>query len=296
MSLEHYLKGYGQYLKLERGLSDNSIEAYLRDVRKLNDFLLIQYESLSLNDIDGQHLQEFSRYLTELGLAERSHLRIHSGIKSFFNYLNEEDVLKNNAAALWDGPKLSFRLPVVLEHTEVEAMIGQIDLSKPSGERDKAIIEVLYGAGLRVSELINLSLSNVLFEEGLLVVTGKGNKQRLVPMTGSALKQIQYYLEKTRNHQEAKENKLFLNSRGGMLSRVYIFKLIKGLAEKAGIKKNVSPHTLRHSFATVLVDAGADLRAIQQLLGHKSITTTEIYAHLDRGYLSDTIRSYHPRS
>jgi len=296
MSIENYLKGYSQYLKLERGLSDNSIDAYLQDVWKFANFLEESHSAVSIQNVQNQHLQDFSKYLTELGLAERSHLRIHSGIRSFFNYLMEEEVISSNAAALWDGPKLSFKLPVVLEHNEVEAMIGQIDLSKPSGERDKAIIEVLYGAGLRVSELIDLSLSDVLFEEGLLLVTGKGNKQRLVPLTGTGLKQIRFYLEKTRNHQEANENKLFLNARGNRLSRVYIFKLIKDLAARAGIKKNVSPHTLRHSFATVLVDAGADLRAIQQLLGHKSITTTEIYAHLDRSYLSDIIRSFHPRS
>ena len=289
--------GFKAYLKLELGLSENSIEAYLNDVAKLNSFAtevskdLIQ---LSLED-----LFSFMKWLTELGLAERSQARIVSGVKAYYNYLVLERLIDASPAELLEVPKLTRKLPEVLEHNEIESMLETMDMSRPSAQRDRAIIEVMYSCGLRVSELIGLKINDIDYLEQLVLVTGKGNKQRLVPIGSEALKHTQLYLNHIRNQQaESKSGAgiLFLNNRGGALSRVYVFKLIKRLAAEAGIRKNVSPHTLRHSFATSLVEAGADLRAVQQMLGHKSITTTEIYTHLDRTYLKDVLKQYHPRS
>lgn len=298
MMLVNYLKGFRQYLQLEKGLSTNTINSYLNDVQKLEQYLQLEspkdVKSLKIKD-----LTLFSKFLTDLGLAANSQVRIMSGIKAFFGFLVEEGVLNSNITELWESPTLQRKLPTVLEHHEVERMISRIDLSLKSGERDKAVIELLYGSGIRVSELVGMELADVFFEEDLIRVIGKGNKQRLVPLGRSAKQQIRFYLEKTRNHQYPKgphKSKLFLNLRGTSLSRVSVFKMIKDLAAKAGVKKNVSPHTFRHSFATVLVEAGADLRAVQQMLGHKSITTTEIYTHLDRSYLSEVIEEFHPRS
>jgi len=232
-------------------------------------------------------------------LAERSQARIVSGVKAYYNYLVLERLIDASPAELLEVPKLTRKLPEVLEHNEIESMLETMDMSKPSAQRDRAIIEVMYSCGLRVSELIGLKINDIDYLEQLVLVTGKGNKQRLIPIGSEALKHTQLYLNHIRNQQaESKSGAgiLFLNNRGGALSRVYVFKLIKRLAAEAGIRKNVSPHTLRHSFATSLVEAGADLRAVQQMLGHKSITTTEIYTHLDRTYLKDVLKQYHPRS
>lgn len=289
--------GFKAYLKLELGLSENSIEAYLNDVAKLNSFATEVSKDLNLLDLED--LFTFMKWLTELGLAERSQARIVSGVKAYYNYLVLERIIDASPAELLEVPKLTRKLPEVLEHNEIEAMLETMDMSKTPSQRDRAIIEIMYSCGLRVSELIGLKINDIDFIEQLVLVTGKGNKQRLVPIGYEALKQTQLYLNHIRNHQaETKGGAgiLFLNNRGGALSRVYVFKLIKKLAADAGIKKNVSPHTLRHSFATSLVEAGADLRAVQQMLGHKSITTTEIYTHLDRTYLKDVLKQYHPRS
>jgi integrase/recombinase XerD len=289
--------GFKAYLKLELGLSENSIEAYLNDVAKLNSFAT--EVSKDLNQLSLEDLFSFMKWLTELGLAERSQARIVSGVKAYFNYLVLERLIDASPAELLEVPKLTRKLPEVLEHNEIESMLETMDMSKPSAQRDRAIIEVMYSCGLRVSELIGLKINDIDYLEQLVLVTGKGNKQRLIPIGSEALKHTQLYLNHIRNQQaESKSGAgiLFLNNRGGALSRVYVFKLIKRLAAEAGIRKNVSPHTLRHSFATSLVEAGADLRAVQQMLGHKSITTTEIYTHLDRTYLKDVLKQYHPRS
>ena len=289
--------GFKAYLKLELGLSENSIEAYLNDVAKLNSFAT--EVSKDLNQLSLEDLFSFMKWLTELGLAERSQARIVSGVKAYYNYLVLERLIDASPAELLEVPKLTRKLPQVLEHNEIESMLETMDMSKPSAQRDRAIIEVMYSCGLRVSELIGLKINDIDYLEQLVLVTGKGNKQRLIPIGSEALKHTQLYLNHIRNQQaESKSGAgiLFLNNRGGALSRVYVFKLIKRLAAEAGIRKNVSPHTLRHSFATSLVEAGADLRAVQQMLGHKSITTTEIYTHLDRTYLKDVLKQYHPRS
>jgi len=289
--------GFKAYLKLELGLSENSIEAYLNDVAKLNSFAT--EVSKDLNQLSLIDLFSFMKWLTELGLAERSQARIVSGVKAYYNYLVLERLIDASPAELLEVPKLTRKLPEVLEHNEIESMLETMDMSKPSAQRDRAIIEVMYSCGLRVSELIGLKINDIDYLEQLVLVTGKGNKQRLIPIGSEALKHTQLYLNHIRNQQaESKSGAgiLFLNNRGGALSRVYVFKLIKRLAAEAGIRKNVSPHTLRHSFATSLVEAGADLRAVQQMLGHKSITTTEIYTHLDRTYLKDVLKQYHPRS
>jgi len=289
--------GFKAYLKLELGLSENSIEAYLNDVAKLSSFAT--EVSKDLNQLSLEDLFSFMKWLTELGLAERSQARIVSGVKAYYNYLVLERLIDASPAELLEVPKLTRKLPEVLEHNEIESMLETMDMSKPSAQRDRAIIEVMYSCGLRVSELIGLKINDIDYLEQLVLVTGKGNKQRLIPIGSEALKHTQLYLNHIRNQQaESKSGAgiLFLNNRGGALSRVYVFKLIKRLAAEAGIRKNVSPHTLRHSFATSLVEAGADLRAVQQMLGHKSITTTEIYTHLDRTYLKDVLKQYHPRS
>lgn len=290
-------KGFKQYLRLELALSNNSIEAYLADVEKLESFALdIGVKTTNLNF---SQLLGFIKWLNELGLAERTQARIISGIKAFYTYLMLENVIDSNPSELLETPKLSRKLPEVLDHTEIDLMLDGIDLSKSSGQRDRAILELLYSSGLRVSELTNLKINDILFEEDLILVTGKGNKQRIVPIGKTALHHIGLYLNHYRKQQKEKpgnEATLFTNLKGGKLSRVYIFKRIKQLALEVGITKSISPHTFRHSFATTLVEAGADLRAVQQMLGHKSITTTEIYTHLDRTYLKDVIEEFHPRS
>jgi integrase/recombinase XerD len=293
------IKGFQAYLKLEKGLSDNSIEAYSRDIEKLNQYAdslvnKLTPEAFSLND-----LRLFINWINELGMIPSSQARILSGIKSFYKYLLVEDIIKNSPAELLESPKKQRKLPDTLSINDINRLIAAIDLSKPDGARNKAIIEVLYSCGLRVSELTELKLSNLYLEIEFVKVIGKGNKERLVPVGGEAIKALSIWIDNVRGHTSIKkgeEDMVFLNRRGSRLSRVYIFMLIKQLAQVAGIKKSISPHTLRHSFATHLVEGGADLRAVQEMLGHESITTTEIYTHLDREYLKETIISYHPRN
>jgi integrase/recombinase XerD len=293
------IKGFQAYLKLEKGLSDNSIEAYSRDIDKLQQFADSQTNSLKPDAFTLNDLRQFINWVNELGMIPSSQARILSGIKSFYKYLLAEDMIRNNPAELLESPKKMRKLPDTLSYQDINKLIEVIDLSKPDGARNKAIIEVLYSCGLRVSELTELKLSNLYLEIEFVKVIGKGNKERLVPIGGEAIKALKLWIEHNRVHipiKKGEEDMVFLNRRGSRLSRVYIFMLIKQLAELVGIKKSISPHTLRHSFATHLVEGGADLRAVQEMLGHESITTTEIYTHLDREYLKETIISYHPRN
>ncbi|HEY9000593.1 MAG TPA: site-specific tyrosine recombinase XerD [Mucilaginibacter sp.] len=293
------IKGFQAYLKLEKGLSDNSIEAYSRDIDKLQQFADSQINNLKPDAFTLNDLRQFINWVNELGMIPSSQARILSGIKSFYKYLLAEDIIKNNPAELLEAPKKMRKLPDTLSYQDINKLIEAIDLSKPDGTRNKAIIEVLYSCGLRVSELTELKLSNLYLEIEFVKVIGKGNKERLVPIGGEAIKALKLWIDHDRVHipiKKGEEDMVFLNRRGSRLSRVYIFMLIKQLAEMAGIKKSISPHTLRHSFATHLVEGGADLRAVQEMLGHESITTTEIYTHLDREYLKETIISYHPRN
>jgi integrase/recombinase XerD len=293
------IKGFQAYLKLEKGLSDNSIEAYSRDIDKLQQFADSHSNSLKPDAFTLNDLRQFINWVNELGMIPSSQARILSGIKSFYKYLLAEDIIRNNPAELLESPKKMRKLPDTLSYQDINKLIEAIDLSKPDGNRNKAIIEVLYSCGLRVSELTELKLSNLYLEIEFVKVIGKGNKERLVPIGGEAIKALKLWIEHDRVHipiKKGEEDMVFLNRRGSRLSRVYIFMLIKQLAEVAGIKKSISPHTLRHSFATHLVEGGADLRAVQEMLGHESITTTEIYTHLDREYLKETIISYHPRN
>lgn len=294
-----YIKGFKNYLKLERNQSDNTIEAYIRDVEKLMAFIEIKGITYSITKITLQDLKNFLEYLNEFDIAPSTQSRILSGIKSFYMYLILENIIDVDPTELLEKPKLGRKLPDVLTNDEIDILISNIDLSKPEGTRNKAIIETLYSCGLRVSELINLKLSELYFEEGYIKVTGKGNKQRLVPIGGVAEKYINIYRENIRNHMDIAyehEDILFLNRRGKQLTRVMIFTIIKQLVEKSDLQKNISPHTFRHSFATELINRGADLRAVQEMLGHVSITTTEIYTHLDTSFMKENILSYHPRN
>ncbi len=299
MSWQPYIKDFKIFLQLEKSLSANSIEAYTRDIDKLVRFMELQHDSLPPSRVELHHLTSFLAWVNELGLSARSQARIISGIKSFYKFLLLEDVIETDPTTLLETPRIGRKLPEVLNHEEVELILAEIDLSSPAGRRNKAILEVLYGCGLRVSELTELRLSHVYFDQEFIRVTGKGNKERLVPIGRIALKEIRNYLP-DRNSlpriEQDHEDILFLNRRGRRLSRVMIFTIIKDLAAAAGIKKNVSPHTFRHSFATELIDRGADLRAVQEMLGHESILTTEIYTHLDREFLRDAIIRFHPRS
>ena len=293
------IKGFQAYLKLEKGLSDNSIEAYSRDIEKLHQYADIQESKLNPDAVSLKDLRLFINWVNELGMIPSSQARILSGIKSFYKYLLVEDIIKNSPAELLESPKKQRKLPDTLSYQEINRLISTIDLSRPDGARNKAILEVLYSCGLRVSELTELKLSNLYLDIEFIKVVGKGSKERLVPMGGEAIKALKIWIEDVRVHvsiKKGEEDMVFLNRRGSRLSRVYIFMLIKQLGETAGIKKSISPHTLRHSFATHLVEGGADLRAVQEMLGHESITTTEIYTHLDREYLKETIISYHPRN
>lgn len=295
--LEGYLKGYKSYLRLERALSEHSVAAYLDDVNKLNVYLKEFKSGSAISQISHSDLEEFTKFIHELGLSAHTQARIISGIKSFFRYLEIDEVTKDNPTLLLDSPKLGRKLPDTLNNAEIEAMLAQIDRSKPEGERNYAIIETLYACGLRVSELVALKISNLFLDEGFIRVIGKGNKERFVPIHGVAGDRITSYIEQIRvfiKPQINQEDIVFLNRRGHQMSRVMVFYIIKELAEKAGIRKNISPHTLRHSFATELVENGADLRAVQEMLGHASITTTEIYTHLDRKFLKATILKHHP--
>ena len=299
MTWEKTTAGYTAFLKLEKSLSANTIEAYMEDIKKLINYFQLKAFSVSPEEVENAHLKEFIVWLNELGISPRSQARIISGLKSFFRYLMIEDRIKKDPTELLESPRLGRKLPDVLSVPEIDLIIAAIDLSKPEGHRNKAIIETLYSCGLRVSELIDLRMTNLYFGEEFIKVLGKGSKERLVPISAMAIKEIRFYLEQYRCHlvpKKGSENILFLNRRGSKITRVMIFTLIKQLTEKSGIRKNVSPHTFRHSFATHLVDGGADLRAVQEMLGHESILTTEIYTHLDREYLRDAIMRHHPRS
>lgn len=296
-SIDRLIEDFDLYLQMEKGMAQNSREAYLRDVKKLTDFL--KTESLGLDEVNIDLLRIFAGDLNDLGIAPRSRSRIISGIRSFFQYLTLENYLDANPSELLETPSLGQHLPEVLSIEEINDMIAAIDPAKAEASRDRAIIEILYGCGLRVSELINLEISRIYADESYLVVLGKGNKERMVPMSDISIAEINNYLEDFRSYLNVKagcENVLFLNRRGGKLTRVRIFQIIKDLAEAAGIRKNISPHTLRHSFATHLLEGGANLRAIQQMLGHESITTTQIYIHLDRSSLREDILAFHPRN
>ena len=292
-----YKKGFLVYLQLEKSLSKNTIEAYGNDLEKLTQFLQYKEYRVSPDQITLKNLQEYIKWIAELGMSERSQARIISGIKSFYKYCQQEEITKNDPTELLSSPKLKKALPDTLTYEEIESIINQIDLSKIEGIRNKAILETLYSCGLRVSEVINLKRSHLYLDIGFIRVVGKGDKERLIPIGAEAIKHVEIYLKEIRIHMEHKkafEDILFLNRRGGKLSRVMVFYIIKELALKANIHKNISPHTFRHSFATHLVEGGADLRAVQEMLGHESITTTEIYTHLDRNFLRDTLNRYHP--
>ncbi|MGV3602034.1 MAG: site-specific tyrosine recombinase XerD [Dyadobacter fermentans] len=296
---QSYIKHFKNYLRLERSLSGNSVEAYVRDVEKLEEFLELSKADLVPARVQEEHLSAFLKYIAELGLAAHSQARMLSGIKAFFKYLLLENEITEDPTELLESPRLPRKLPDVLSYEEIETMLSAIDHSTPEGTRNRAIMEVLYSSGLRVSELTDLQLTNCHFDIGFLRILGKGDKMRLVPIGKEAIKYTQIYLDHVRNDiapQKGSEDIVFLNRRGGQLSRVMIFLMIKDTAEKAGIHKNVSPHTFRHSFATHLIEGGASLRAVQEMLGHESITTTEIYTHLDRDYLRQIITEFHPRS
>jgi integrase/recombinase XerD len=294
---EVYKKGFKAYLQLEKSLSENSVSAYVHDIEKFNQFLLYYNIEITPKEVDLTLFESFLKWINELGMTPASQSRIISGLRSFYKYCLEEQITVTDPTTLLETPKLFKKLPDFLSFEEIEKIIKAIDLSTPEGTRNKAIIETLYSCGLRVSELVNLKLSCLYPELGFIKITGKGDKERLVPIGDSALKYIAIYLEKIRVHISVipgDEDVVFLNRRGKKLSRVMIFMITKDLAKKAGIVKNISPHTFRHSFATHLVEGGADLRAVQEMLGHESITTTEIYTHLDREYLRDTLQQFHP--
>ncbi|PZR26690.1 MAG: site-specific tyrosine recombinase XerD [Citrobacter freundii] len=294
---EAYKKGFKAYLQLEKSLADNSIEAYLRDIDKLTQFLQEISSLKNPADLELKELQQFLKWINELGMTPASQARIISGIKAFYKYCLLENIARKDPTVLLEAPKLKRALPDVLSYDEIENIIGQIDLSKPEGGRNKAILETMYSCGLRVSEVVNLKLSQLYLDVGFIRVVGKGDKERLVPIGSSAIKFLTIYIKQIRVHTTAKpgsEDIVFLNKRGSKLSRVMIFLIIKDLVKKAGIHKTVSPHTFRHSFATHLVEGGADLRAVQEMLGHESITTTEIYTHLDREFLKKTLEDFHP--
>ncbi len=297
MSWPAYKKGFKSYLQLEKSLSKNTIEAYLHDLEKLSQYNDAFHYGFSPEDFKLKHLREFIGWLNELGLSAFSQARIISGIKAFFDYLLMEDMINVSPAALLEMPRLARTLPDVLSAEEIESIISFIDLSRPYAHRNRAIVETLYSCGLRVSELVNLKLTDIYFDEKYLRIIGKGNKERLVPIGKLALKQIDNYLEERKQMKidSAAKNFLFLNNRGKFISRVMVFYIIKKLVKDAGIHKTISPHTFRHSFATVLIENGADLRAVQTMLGHSSITTTEIYTHLDKQYLRSVVDEFHPR-
>ena len=296
---EEYHKDFKSFLKLEKSLSQNSVEAYSADLMKLIQYCEYKKISLGPEDISMDHLKGFLQWVNELGASGRTQARIISGIKAFYKFLLIEDKIKEDPTVLLESPQIGRKLPDVLSTIEIDRLIEAIDVSKPEGHRNRAILEVLYSCGLRVSELTDLRVSNMYMDKGFIRVIGKGDKERLVPIGGKAIREIELFLP-WRNALSGitreSENILFLNRRGKKLTRVMIFTIIKDLSTKIGLKKHVSPHTFRHSFATHLIEGGADLRAVQEMLGHESILTTEIYTHLDREYLRETIISFHPRS
>ncbi|MBA4198217.1 MAG: site-specific tyrosine recombinase XerD [Chitinophaga sp.] len=294
---EAYKKGYKHWLQLEKSLSENSVEAYLHDIEKLTQHLVNSSNLKSPQDVDLKDLQHFVQWINELGMTATSQARIISGIKSFYKYCLTEQIVTVDPTTLLEAPKTKRALPDFLTFEEIENIIAQLDLSKPDGTRNKAILETMYSCGLRVSETVNLRLSCLYLDVGFIRVIGKGDKERLVPIGSDAVKYINIYKDTVRVHQPVQkgyDDILFLNKFGKGLSRIMIFYIIKEMAAKAGIRKKISPHTFRHSFATHLVEGGADLRAVQEMLGHESITTTEIYTHLDRDYLRSTLQEFHP--
>lgn len=294
---EPYKKGFKAFLQLEKSLADNSIQAYLRDIELLTQFLLQTNDAKSPEEIKLADLRKFIKWIAELGMNASSQARIISGIRAFYKYCSLEQIVVADPTTLLEAPKKKRSLPDTLSFSEIEQIIAAIDLSKPEGTRNKAILETMYSCGLRVSEVVSLKISQLYLDLGFIRVTGKGDKERLIPIGDSAVKYISIYRNEVRKHLEPKKGKediLFLNKRGSSLSRIMIFYIIKELTAAAGIKKSVSPHTFRHSFATHLVEGGADLRAVQEMLGHASITTTEIYTHLDREFLRKTLQDFHP--
>ena len=299
---EQHIKYYSNYLKLERSLSVNSVEAYVHDVELLHQFMGMKHSQVTAMKVTAKHLQEFLQYINELGMSAHSQARILSGIKGFYKYLLFEELVEKDPTDLIEGPRLGRKLPDTLSYVEIEKLFQAIDQSKPEGGRNRAMLEVLYSSGLRVSELVELRLNNVYADIGFLRVIGKGNKERLVPIGRDALKYLKIYIDEIRGRaphkppQKGFESYVFLNRNGKKLTREMIFMIIKDLALQIGLNKSISPHTFRHSFATHLIEGGADLRAVQEMLGHESITTTEIYTHLDRDYLRQVIQEFHPRS
>ena len=299
MDWQSGLTGFKSYLRLERSLSTNTVEAYMLDVEKLHQFFISKSEDKELKTITSNDLKDFLVWVNELGMLPPTQARVLSGLKAFFKYLVLENLIPIDPSALLESPKTSRKLPDTLNILEINSMIDAIDLSRPEGMRNKAMLEILYGCGLRVSELTGLKISNLYLDIDFIKILGKGNKERLVPIGSDAIKFLRLFVNEIRIHiavKPGKEDFVFLNNRGNPISRVMVFLIIKDLAVKAGIKKNISPHTFRHSFATHLIEGGADLRAVQEMLGHESITTTEIYTHLDRDYLRETIIQFHPRS
>lgn len=297
MTWEKEIKAFGYYLKIERSLSENSILAYAQDINKLADFIEKNFPDIAPQNVQLYHLRQFVTILAKLAISEFSQARIISGIKAFFKYMMYEDKITENPAILLEAPKLTRTLPDTLSHAEIEQLLDAVPLGEPEGHRNRAMIEMLYSSGLRVSELTNLKISQYYEDIGFLRILGKGNKERLVPIGKSAAKYLKLYLNEVRKDQKiaaGHEDYIFLNRRGKKLSRVMVFLIIKKTVEKAGIHKIVSPHTFRHSFATHLVEGGADLRAVQEMLGHESITTTEIYTHLDREYLRQVLNEFLP--
>ncbi|CAN5315176.1 site-specific tyrosine recombinase XerD [soil metagenome] len=298
MDWKSSIKGVKAYLKLERSLSANSIGAYMLDINKLHEYMEALHPGVPPEKVDLAILDTFVTWLFQRDLNDRSQARILSGVRAFYRFLLMEDMMDYDPTELLEGPKTKRKLPDTLSYEEIVSIIASIELSAPSGPRDKALLETLYSSGLRVSELIDLRLSRLRFDEGYVRVLGKGNKERLVPIGADAIKYITIYVDEVRRHQTISKNSedhVFLNHRGGKISRQMVFDLIKSLAQKAGIHKTISPHTFRHSFATHLVEGGANLRAVQQMLGHESITTTEIYTHLDRDFLRDTVDRFLPK-
>ncbi|HDR88852.1 MAG TPA: site-specific tyrosine recombinase XerD [Bacteroidetes bacterium] len=295
---QEHIRSYLSYLRLEKSVSPNTLKAYERDVRGFTSWLERQYPGRPPQEVDLTLLQEYLGQLSSLGIGARSQARIVSGIRSFFRYLLLDDKIPSDPSALLEAPKTGRKLPEVLTVHEIDAMLDTLDLSSPTGQRNKAMIETMYSCGLRVSELVNLKMSNLYLKQGFIRIEGKGNKERMVPIGSKAMKEISLWMEIRRGMMDIRrgeEDMVFLNRRGHRLTRAMVFEIVKDMAARAGIKKNVSPHTFRHSFATHLIDGGADLRAVQEMLGHESILTTEIYTHLDREYLREAIISFHPR-
>ena len=297
MSWNVYIRGYQNYLQIEKSLSKNTVDGYCRDIKKLNNFFNGNDDKKKIEDVNYQDFQNYLSYLNDLKINARSQSRVISSMRSFFKFLILEKIIKENPTELLENPKTGKKLPEFLTIEEIELLVNQIDRSKKEGERNLAIIEVLYGCGLRVTELIELKISEIYWEEGFVRIIGKGNKERLVPLGKIASKHLKIYLNEIRVHQKVKDlfvDHVFINKNGSKISRVMIFKIVKKLTEKSGIQKNISPHSLRHSFATHLVQGGADLRSVQEMLGHQSITTTEVYTHLDKNYLKQAILDHHP--